>query len=76
MERSYSGVTVTAHSPEVIGEVINAKEYFTEGDPRQAMASVDVGVPSVRLREWVNIWDEKSFALRFRSLNALYVPQG
>ena len=76
LQRNFTGITVAAHSPVVIGEAINAKEYFMERSPRQASASVDLGVPSERLREWVRLWDEKSFALRFRSLNALYVPQG
>ena len=75
LERVNSRITVTVHSPEVIGEAVNAKEYFEErsggssGDIRQS------GVPSESLREWVELWDEKSFILRFKGLNALYVPR-
>ena len=76
LERSNSGVTVTAYSPEVIGEAVNAKEYFDERGGGQSVDVGATGVASGHLREWVDAWDEKSFALRFRGLNALYVPQG
>ena len=33
------------------------------------------GVRSDHLREWVELWDSESFTLRFRGLNALYVPR-
>ena len=76
LERINSRITVTAYSPEVIGEVINAREFFAESSAGQSMDTVSGGVPSGHLREWVEDWDEKSFAPRFRSLNVLYVPGG
>ena len=89
LERSNSGITVTANSPKVIGEAINAREYF-ERSGGQSLEDGSSGVPSDHLRAWVNLWDNrfplgesrtargdrKSFAQRFRGLNALYVPQG
>ena len=76
LERTSSQITVIAHSPEVVGEAINAKEYFEERSRGQSLDVRSSGVTSDHLREWVQLWDEKSFALRFRGLNALYVPQG
>ena len=72
--RVNSRVTVTAYSPEVMGEAVNAKEYFVERSG-QSLDAMPSAVPSDDLREWVGVWDEKSFALRFRGLNALYVPR-
>ena len=76
LERINSRIRVTAYSPEVIGQVVNAKEYFVERGGGTSLDARAFGVSSDDLREWVQVWDEKSFALRFRSLNALYVPQG
>ena len=76
LERINSQITVTAYSPEVIGEAVNAKEYFVERSGGQSLDARPSGIPSDDLREWVGLWDEKSFALRFRGLNSLYVPQG
>ncbi len=76
LERINSQITVTAHSAEVVGEAINAKEFFGERIGGQSLDIRSSGVTSDHLREWVHLWDEKSFPLRFRSLNALYVPQG
>ena len=76
LERINSRITVTAYSLEVIGEVINAREFFVERSAGQSMDTMSGGVPSDHLREWVEDWDEKSSAPRFRSLNALYVPGG
>ena len=76
LERMNSRITVTAYSPEVVGEAVNAQEYFNERNGGQSLDARPSGVPSERLREWVNTWDEKSFAIRFRGLNTLYVPQG
>ena len=76
LERINSQITVTAYSPEVIGEAINARDYFVERSGGQSMDARPDGVPSGHLREWVEYWDEQSFGLRFRGLNALYVPQG
>ena len=75
LERNNLQVNVTAYSPEVVGEAINAREYFVERSAGQSLDTRPSGVPSSLLREWVGMWDEKSFALRFRGLNALYVPQ-
>ena len=74
LQRINSRLTVTAYSPEVIGEAVNAKEYFMERSGQSLNAKLS-GVPADDLREWVGVWDEKSFALRFRGLNALYVPR-
>ena len=74
LERIGSRITVTAYSPEVIGQAVNAKEYFDERGGGQSLEVGASGVASDHLREWVEAWDEKSFALRFRGLNALYVP--
>ena len=76
LERVNSRIRVTAYSPEVIGEVVIAKDYFVERGGGRSLDARAFGVSSDDLREWVQVWDEKSFALRFRSLNALYVPQG
>ncbi len=90
LERNNSGITVTAYSPRVIGEAINAKEYFEERSEGQSLEGRSSGVSSDHLREWVDLWDnrpplgeskaalgdERSIALRFRGLNGLYVPQG
>ena len=75
LERNNLQVNVTAYSPEVVGEAINAREYFVERSAGQSLDTRPSGVPSSLLREWVGMWDKKSFALRFRGLNALYVPQ-
>ena len=76
IERINSQISVTANSPQVIGEVINAREYFVERGRMESLSVGPVGVPSGQLREWIDHWDEQSFSLRFRGLNALYVPQG
>ena len=75
LERINSGITVTAYSPEVVGQAVNAKEFFAERSGRSLDARPS-GVPSADLKEWVQAWDGKSFALRFRGLRALYVPHG
>ena len=59
----------------VEGEELAALDIL-EGNRGQSLDTRAFGVPSERLREWVSLWDEKSFALRFRGLHALYVPQG
>ena len=74
LERVNSRITVRAYSPEVMGEAVNAKEYFVERSG-QTLDARPSGVPSEDLREWVGVWNEKSLALRFRGLNALYVPR-
>ena len=74
LERIHSRISVTAYSPEVVGEAVNAKDYFVERSGVQSLDARAFGVPSEHLRKWVGLWDEKSFALRFRGLNALYVP--
>ena len=74
LERINSQITVTAHSPEVIGEAINAKEFFLDGSMAHSLDARSSRVPSDHLLEWIENWDQKGFAPRFRSLNALYVP--
>ena len=81
LKRINAQITVTAYSPEVIGEAINAKEYFLRENRGQSLDARALGVPSEDLREWVSVWDERSTlvpigSLRFRGLNALYIPQG
>jgi hypothetical protein len=76
LERFGPQVTVTAHSPEVVGEAINAKEYFVGGNSVSSRAFDSFGVPSGYLQEWVGRRDQRDFALRFRGLNALFVPHG
>lgn len=74
VERSHHGrVTVTFHSPEVIGDAINAREYFLERDSSLDLSTA--GVPSEQLQEWVRRWDDGSRSVRFRNLRALYIPQ-
>lgn len=75
LERVNSRITVTAYFPEVVGETINAKDFFVERTGL-SLDSTQFGVPSEVLKEWVQAWDERSFSLRFRGLHALYVPQG
>ena len=76
IERINASITVTAHSPAVIGDVINAREYFADKIGAASLDAGLAGVPSDRLQEWVGQWDEQSYAVRFRGLNALYVPRG
>ena len=76
LKRTNSRITVKAHSPLVIGEAINAREFFVERTAGQLVDAMSGGVPSGHMREWVEDWDETSFGLRFRGLNALYVPRG
>ena len=72
-----SSVTVTFHSPEVIGEAINARQLFFQGGMTQLVSTDDVnigslGVSSDELLGWVERWSH----LRFRGLNALFIPTG
>ena len=57
VKRANSLVTVTFHSPEVIGDAINARQLFSQGDMRQPMSADDVdigpfGVSSDALLGW------------------------
>ena len=72
-----SWATVTFHSPEVIGDAINAKSLFSQRTAGQPIdtRNIDVGpsgVESDHLLEWVERWGH----LRFRGLNALFIPTG
>ena len=67
-----SGATVTFHSPEVLGEMIKARDYFLESTGGQALKIGTVGIPSNELQEWCSSWSH----LRFRGLNALFVQSG
>ena len=75
LERIDSRITVTAYSPEVTGQATNAKDYFVERSRGEPLDVRHSGVRSDHLREWVELWDSESFTLRFRGLNALYVPR-
>ena len=75
LERTGSQVTVTVHSPKVMGEAVNGKEFFLERGGGQTQDLKAFGVASGLLQEWVGTWGER-FAVRFRGLNALYVPVG
>ena len=75
VQRANSSVTVTFHSPEVIGEAINARQFFLQGGMTQLVSNDDVnigslGVSSDELLGWVERWSH----LRFRGLNALFIP--
>lgn len=77
VERISSSVSVTFHSPEVIGEAINARDLFSHERAGDAINSsnVDVGVLTIEsdhLLTWVERWSH----LRFRGLNALFIPSG
>ena len=77
VKRANSVVTVTFHSPEVIGDAINARQLFSQGDMRQPTSADDVdmgpfGISSDALLGWVERWSH----LRFRGLNALFIPTG
>ena len=67
-------VTVTFHSPEVVGDAINARQLFSQGDVGRATRAdnADVGplgVSSDALLGWIERWSH----LRFRELNALFI---
>lgn len=77
VERAHSLVTVTFHSPEVIGDAINARQLFSQAVMRQPTSADDIdlgpfGVSSDALLGWVERWSH----LRFRGLNALFIPTG
>ena len=81
VERSASGIRFTAHSPEVTGVGINAKQFFEQqslGDQRLGDQMKDgvAGIPSDLLREWLSGLASSNAPVRFRGLNALFVPQG
>ena len=77
VQRAHSLVTVTFHSPEVIGNAINAKQHFSQTVMRPPTSADDIdlgpfGVSSDALLGWVERWSH----LRFRGLNALIIPTG
>ena len=75
LKRTARQITVKAYSPKVIGEAVNSKEFFLDRGGWQTQDVRALGVPSELLQEWVGTWGER-FAVRFRGLNALYVPVG
>lgn len=75
LDRVGAQITVTAHSPEVVGEAINAKEYFTESDRGQAPNASPEGVTPSALREWFDNLGQMDVAPRFRGLNAIFIPR-
>ena len=75
VQRANSFVTVTFHSPEVTADAINARQLFSQGGMRHPTSSDNVdpgpfGVSSDELLTWVERWSH----LRFRGLNAIFVP--
>lgn len=75
VERINSSVEVTFHSPEVVGDPINARHFFSQGIQGQSVDTKDLdirsfGVASDQLLEWIERWGH----LRLRGLNALYIP--
>ena len=75
LERFQTQMTVTAHSPEVVGEAINARDYFTGSDRGQSTDAGPVGVTSSDLREWLDsLGQQINKAPRFRGLNAIFIP--
>ena len=85
LKRVQSNLQVVVHSPEVIGEAVNASEYFGDASRGQSIASGSAGIPSGQLLEWVQSWRPEQDLLqdivptgsrlpRFRGLNVLYVP--
>ena len=77
VERTNSRVTATFHSPEVIVEAINARQVFCQGGTEQRINTPQMdmgpfGVSSDELLAWVERWGH----LRFRGLNALFIPTG
>ena len=85
LERIQSKLQVTAHSPPIVGEAVNAGDYFADVSRGQPIASGSAGVPSEQLLEWVEGWRPEQNQLqailptgsrlpRFRGLNVLYVP--
>ena len=92
LERVDTNVVATVHSPRVIGETINAGEYFSGLASTLSGGAPRALVPHSRLRDWVQRWDQESIArssispgdpgdsdestrfVRFRSLNAMYIP--
>ena len=77
VERNSSWVNVTFHSPEVIGEALNAKDLFSQDGAGQSMGARSVGIAefgieSDHLLTWIERWSH----LRFRGLNALFIPSG
>ena len=72
LQRNKTKVTATGSFLEVTCEAINAKTLLLERNMNQAADLGFFGVSSVMLREWVEQRD--NLGLRFRGLNALYLP--
>lgn len=59
LERTGSGIVVTAHSPRVVGEAINAGEFLAGlGQSTSGVVSRPL-VPQGRLRDWTRAWDDE-----------------
>ena len=76
IERTRSGASATVYSPEVISEVVNAEEYLEERVGRSPSDDTTFGVPSEVLLGWIADIESQNLPVRFRGLNALFVPQG
>ena len=77
LQRYGPRVTATFHSPVVINEAVNAGSLFGLGDLDQVADArttdaMTGGVPSSQVQEWVEEWGE----VRFRGLNAMFIPDG
>ena len=75
VERSSVGISFTAHSPEVRGNGINAKQFFEQQTFGDQMKSGVSGISADLLREWLSGWVSPDAPIRFKGLNALFVPQ-
>ena len=73
--RTNSGVNVTVHSPEVVGKVVNAEEYLGERIGRTPSDDSPFGVASEVLLDWFAGNEAQNLPVRFRGLNALFVPR-
>ena len=72
LARVNSRISVTGRSVETTCEAVNAWELFVEERAAQSLDSRIFSVEAGQLREWIDQWEESG--LRFRRLNALYVP--
>ena len=78
VNRVNSRVTATFNSPKIVVDAINASQLFTQGDMGQPISADGVGsgpsfgVAAYELLEWIEHWGQ----LRFRGLNALFLPTG
>ena len=75
--RVNSRAIATFYSPEVVVEAVNARRLLLRGSTEQPVEGVrsdaaELGVGSDNLLGWIERWSH----LRFRGLNALFIPAG